>query len=130
MSSRRTILRGLGATLAAAAAPAPLLAQAKYPSRPITLVVAYAAGGGTDAIARVFAAKLEQRLGASVVVENPPGAGGNLATDAVAGARPDGYTLLIGNQGPMVVNPHLFASMRSDPEKTLDPVCLIAVAPS
>jgi tripartite-type tricarboxylate transporter receptor subunit TctC len=119
---------GALASVAATAVTAPLLAQAKYPTRPITLVVGYAAGGGTDTVARVFAAKLEAILKGQIVVENRAGAAGNLATDAVAGAAPDGYTLLIGNQGPMVVNPHLFKKMRSDPAKTLEPIALIADA--
>ena len=76
----------------------------------------------------MFADKLAQKLGGSVVVENRPGAGGNLATDAAAGAKPDGYTLLIGNQGPMVVNIHMFKNMKTDPEKALEPICLIADA--
>jgi tripartite-type tricarboxylate transporter receptor subunit TctC len=103
-------------------------AQDPYPTRPITLVLPYAAGGGTDAIARVFAKALEEKLGGVIVVENRPGAGGNIATDAVANAAPDGYTLLIGNQGPMVVNPHLYTTMKSDPEQTLEPIALIANA--
>ncbi|MBX9590761.1 MAG: tripartite tricarboxylate transporter substrate binding protein [Hyphomonadaceae bacterium] len=111
------------------AAPTPLLnAQETYPARPITLVLPYAAGGGTDAIARVFARALEERLGGVIVVENRPGAGGNIATDAVANAAPDGHTLLIGNQGPMVVNPHLYKTMKSDPERALEPITLIANA--
>jgi tripartite-type tricarboxylate transporter receptor subunit TctC len=94
--SRLPLALGL-ATLLAAALPS--AAQERYPSRPITLVLPYAAGGGTDAIARVFAKAMEERLGGIMVVENRPGAGGNLATDAVANAAPDDYTLLIGNQG-------------------------------
>ena len=125
MKLRRTRLCSLGAgTLVALAVP--LCAQTKYPERPITLLVPYAAGGGTDTVARVFAERLGHKLGSSIVVENRPGAGGNIATDAAASAKPDGYTLLIGNQGPMVVNVHLFKSMRSDPEKTLEPIVLIA----
>jgi tripartite-type tricarboxylate transporter receptor subunit TctC len=123
---RRHVLAGLAATTVIR--PSVLGAQDKYPSRPITLFVAYAAGGGTDTVARTFASKLEQKLGGNIVVENRPGAGGGLATDAVAGAKPDGYALLIGNQGPMAVNPHLFKNLKSDPEKTLDPICLIADA--
>jgi tripartite-type tricarboxylate transporter receptor subunit TctC len=76
----------------------------------------------------VFAKALGDKLGGSIVVENRPGGGGNVATDAVAGAAPDGYTLLIGNQGPMVVNPHLYANMRFDPEQALEPITLIANA--
>ena len=119
----------LGRLLAAtAASTSPAWAQERYPSRAITLVLPYAAGGGTDAIARVFAKALEERLGGAIVVENRPGAAGNLATDAVAHAKPDGYTLLIGNQGPMVVNPHLYKTMKSDPTLTLEPITLIADA--
>jgi tripartite-type tricarboxylate transporter receptor subunit TctC len=114
--------------LASALAP-PAPAQERYPSRPITLILAYAGGGGSDAIARVFAKALGEKLGGVIVVENRPGAGGNLATDAVANAKPDGYTLLVGNQGPMSVNPHLFTTMRSDPERTLEPIGMIANAP-
>lgn len=117
---RRTALALLAIT------PVAARAQEKYPSRPITLVLAYTPGGGTDAVARVFAARLSQVLGGQVIVDNKPGAGGNLATEIVARAKADGYTLLVGNQGPMVVNPHLFASMPADPETTLEPIALIA----
>ena len=127
MLSRRSLMTSMGAAgLSLTAGPA--WAQAKYPEKPITLLLPYAAGGGTDAIARVFADKLAQKLGGSIVVENRPGAGGNLATDAAANAKPDGYTLLIGNQGPMVVNIHMFKTMKTDPEKALEPICLIADA--
>jgi tripartite-type tricarboxylate transporter receptor subunit TctC len=98
-----------------------------YPSKPVTLVVAYAAGGGTDAIARLFAAQFEKELGGRVIVDNRPGAAGNMGTDVAAKADPDGYTLLIGNQGPMVVNPHIF-NMRNDPAEALDPIAMIADA--
>ena len=128
MLDRRSLVAGLSATSSLLFRPALALAQAKYPSRPVTLMLPYAAGGGTDAVARVFASRLEQQLGGSIVVENRPGAGGNLSTDAVSNAKPDGYTLLIGNQGPMVVNIHMFKNMKSDPEKTLEPICLIADA--
>ena len=93
----------------------------------MTLVVAYAAGGGTDAIARGFAAQFEKELGGRVIVDNRPGAAGNMGTEVVAKADPDGYTLLIGNQGPMVVNPHIF-KMRHDPAEALDPIAMIADA--
>jgi tripartite-type tricarboxylate transporter receptor subunit TctC len=127
MLTRRRVL-----TLAAASALAPIaatsVAQQRYPSKPITLIVSYAAGGGTDAVARIFAARLEQVLDGRVIVENRPGAAANLGTEAVAAAAPDGYTLLIGNQGPMVVNPHLFKRLKADPATTLDPIALIADA--
>ena len=125
-ADRRAFL--LGASAATLAAPPRLRAEERYPSRPIALVLPYAAGGGTDAIARVFAKALEEGLGGAIVVENRPGAAGNIATDAVSAAKPDGYTLLVGNQGPMVVNPHLYKNMKSDPEQTLEPIILIANA--
>ncbi len=126
--TRRGVVRGLAALLAAPAMTASAAAQDAYPHRPISLILPYAAGGGTDAIARVFAHALGEELGGTIVVENRPGAAGNIATDAVAHAKPDGYTLLIGNQGPMVVNPHLTKTMKSDPERTLQPIALIANA--
>src|SRR6186713_1805801 len=81
----------------------------------------------TDAIARGFAAQFEKDLGGRVIVDNRPGAAGNMGTEVVAKADPDGYTLLIGNQGPMVVNPHIF-KMRHDPAEALDPIAMIADA--
>ncbi|GGF79114.1 exported protein [Paracoccus acridae] len=122
--TRRFVLGVTAATLALSALPA--MAQ-DYPSKPVTLVVSYAAGGGTDAIARVFATRLEKALGGRVIVENRPGAAANIGTEVVAKADPDGYTLLIGNQGPMVVNPHIF-NLRHDPAEALDPVAMIADA--
>lgn len=124
MLSRREIVAGLAATVTA---PGLGFAQ-QYPTRPVNLLVAYAAGGGTDAVARIFASKLEERIGGRIIVENRPGAAGNLATEAAAAAPPDGHTLLIGNQGPMVVNPHLFRRMRADPAQTLEPIALLADA--
>ncbi len=100
-----------------------------FPARPLRLIVPYAAGGGTDAIARVVARGMSERLGQSVVVENMAGAGGNLATQAAASAAPDGYTILMANQGPIAVNPHLFKSLKIDPLAAFDPVTLIAAAP-
>ena len=122
--TRRFVLGVTAATLALSAMPA--MAQ-DYPSKPVTLVVSYAAGGGTDAIARIFAARLEAALGGRVIVENRPGAAANIGTEVVAKADPDGYTLLIGNQGPMVVNPHIF-NLRHDPAEALDPIAMIADA--
>ena len=125
-ADRRAFLLG-ASTAALLASPLRSLAEDRYPSRPISLVLPYAAGGGTDAIARVFAKTLEEALGGTIVVENRPGAAGNIATDGVSAAKPDGYTLLIGNQGPMVVNPHLF-ELPHDPAEALDPIAMIADA--
>lgn len=129
MLNRRNLLRAFSAAPLAALPLAARGAEPAWPARPIRLLVAYAPGGGTDNVARVLAAQLQSVLGQPVVVENKPGAGGNLATEAVASARPDGYTLLVGNQGPMTVNQSLFPNMRVDPLKALDPVALMADAP-
>ena len=104
-------------------------AQQQYPSKPIKLVVPYAAGGGTDTIARVIAQGIGQAIGQTMIVENNGAAGGNVATQQAAIAEKDGYTVLMANQGPMVVNPHLFKSMKVDTLKAFDPVTLLASAP-
>lgn len=120
MIARRTLL---------AAAPAAALAQPAFPTRPLRILTAFAAGGGTDLIARTLAQALTPPLGQTVIVENRPGAGGNLATETAATAPADGYTLLMGNHGPMSVNPTLFRNLRHNPETALTPIGLIADAP-
>ena len=128
MLSKRMLLAT--ALVAAGAGLAPFAAAADtYPDRPIKLVVPYAAGGGTDAIARVIAQGMTGQLGQQLVVENNGTAGGNVATAQAAKADPDGYTLLMANQGPMAVNPHLFKNVKIDPLTAFDPVTLIAEAP-
>jgi tripartite-type tricarboxylate transporter receptor subunit TctC len=107
----------------------PAAAQAAYPTKPVKLIVPYAAGGGTDAIARLVAQAVGTALGQTMVVENNGSAGGNVATQLAATSPADGYTVLMANQGPMVVNPHLFESMKVDTLKAFDPVTLIAAAP-
>src|SRR5262249_33784831 len=100
MLRRRDVLVGL----LAAAAPLPALAQAKYPERPIRLVIPFPPGGVYDAIGRPWADRMKPLLG-TVVVENQGGAGGSLGAATVARAQPDGYTLLLGGIGPLVINP-------------------------
>jgi tripartite-type tricarboxylate transporter receptor subunit TctC len=100
-----------------------------WPARPIRLIVPYAPGGGTDVLARAVADKAAQRLGATIVVDNRPGGAGNLATAMAAEAAPDGYTLLVGNIGPIAVNPSLFRNLRPDPAQALTAVTLLAAAP-
>jgi tripartite-type tricarboxylate transporter receptor subunit TctC len=124
---RRTLL---AAGLAASTAAWPASAQdAAFPNRPLRLILAFAPGGGTDLIARTLANAMGPELGQTIVVENRPGGGGNIATEAAAGARPDGYTMLMGNHGPMSVNVSLFRNMRVDPEQALEPIGLVADAP-
>ena len=113
--------------LMAATVAAPALAQ-DYPIRPITLVVPYAAGGGNDVMARTVADKMSKTLGQQVVVDNRPGAGGNIATRQVAKAAPDGYTLVIGGTGTLAVNPTLYANAGYDPRKDFAPVGLIGAS--
>jgi tripartite-type tricarboxylate transporter receptor subunit TctC len=103
--------------------------EGPFPNRPLRILLAFAPGGGTDLIARTLANAMSPVLGQPVVVENRPGAGGNVATEAAAGARPDGYTILMGNHGPMSVNVSLFPNMRVNPETALEPIGLVADAP-
>jgi tripartite-type tricarboxylate transporter receptor subunit TctC len=96
-----------------------------YPTRPITLVVPYAAGGGNDVMARTVAEKMSKSLGQNVVVENRAGAGGSIATRQVARAAPDGYTLVLGGTGSLAVNPTLYSNVGYDPRKDFAPIGLI-----
>ncbi len=102
------------------------VAQAQdYPSRPITLVVPYAAGGGNDVMARIVGEKMSKTLGQQVVIDNRPGAGGALATRQVAKAAPDGYTLVIGGTGSLAVNPTLLPNVGYDVRKDFAPIGMI-----
>jgi tripartite-type tricarboxylate transporter receptor subunit TctC len=98
---------------------------ADYPTRPVTLVVPYAAGGGNDVIARIVAEKMSASLGQSIVIENRGGAGGTIATRQVAKSEPDGYTLLIATSS-LAINPSLYANVGYDPRKDFAPIGLIA----
>jgi tripartite-type tricarboxylate transporter receptor subunit TctC len=124
---RRLLLRA-GLTLAALPG-ARALADPVYPNRTITLIVAYGAGGGADTRARQLAHELTTLLGQPVIVDNRPGAGGNLGTEMIARARPDGYTLGMGNFGPLAVNKALFTRLNFDPLVDLTPIALIDRGP-
>jgi tripartite-type tricarboxylate transporter receptor subunit TctC len=102
-------------------------AQATYPSRPVSMVVGFAPGGGTDTVARILAKTVGDALGQQVVVENKAGAGGNIATDYVAHAAPDGHTLLLGNVGSLTVAPHIVANLPYDPLKDFAPITMAVV---
>lgn len=97
------------------------LAQS-YPNREIRLIVPFAPGGGSDALARIVGQRLSEKLGQSVIVENRAGAGGNIGTDAVAKSPPDGYTLVLGVVGPISINVTLFGNLPYDPIKDLAPI--------
>jgi tripartite-type tricarboxylate transporter receptor subunit TctC len=117
---RRTALLGaLAVPLIARAALA-----ADYPTKAIRLIVPYAPGGGADAVARIIAKLAGDSMGQSIVVENKGGAGSIVGTDLVAKAAPDGYTLLLGQSGPISINPAVYKSLPYDPVKELTPICM------
>lgn len=111
---------------AAMAFTLPVHAQ-DFPNKPIRMVVPYSPGGGTDIVARLLAEKLQRKWGHAVIVDNRPGAGGNLGAGAVFAAAPDGYTILFTAQGPLVVNKSLYAKLTYDPDAFV-PVSLVTVA--
>jgi tripartite-type tricarboxylate transporter receptor subunit TctC len=122
----KTLLFGLAA--AAVLAVAPSTAQT-YPTRPITMLVPFAAGGTTDVLARILAEDMGKTLGQNVIVENVGGAGGRSGTERVIRGEPDGYTILFGNMGPMAASKALFNDQRYDPRTDLAPVGLVADVP-
>ena len=101
------------------------VAAADYPTRPITLVVAFTPGGPSDVLARIVGKKMEQLLGQPFVIENRPGAGGNIAAEGVAHAAPDGYTLLVGNNSILATNEALYKHLNYSPGKDFVPITLI-----
>ena len=104
-------------------------AQANYPSKPINLIVPYGAGGSADSRSRQLAQKMSLILKQPIVIDNKPGAGGNIGTEFVARATPDGYTIGMGNFAPLAVNKTLFGTLRYDPETDLSPIILIEKGP-
>ncbi|MBF5005883.1 Bug family tripartite tricarboxylate transporter substrate binding protein [Diaphorobacter caeni] len=107
----------------------PAAAQDGYPNKPVRLIVPFPPGGGTDMIARAVAQKITDRTKWSIVVDNRPGAGGNLGVDATAKASPDGYTLVMGQTSNLAINPWLYSKLPYDPLKDLVPVALVSSAP-
>jgi tripartite-type tricarboxylate transporter receptor subunit TctC len=106
----------------------PAFAQT-YPARPIRLIVGYSPGGGNDLIARIVAAKLQEKLGQPVIVDNRPGAQSIVAAEAVAKAPSDGYTLLVAPSGPMTINPAVYAKLSYSPQRDFAPISLLAEFP-
>ena len=116
----------LGLAIVASLAIAQVSAQpARYPDKPIKIMVGFAAGGGTDVAARILSAKLTESLGQSVVVENRAGASGMIAADAVAKSPPDGYTLMWGANGALTINPSLQSKLLYDPPRDFAPISLV-----
>jgi tripartite-type tricarboxylate transporter receptor subunit TctC len=125
MLTRRTLL-----ATAAAAAVTPAFAQGAYPDHPIKIVVGYAAGGGVDLVARLLGEPIKAALGQSVIVENRTGASAMIASNLVAKAPPDGYTILAAASGEVAINQHLFKEkMNYDPARELTPLALVGIVP-
>jgi tripartite-type tricarboxylate transporter receptor subunit TctC len=120
--------KAIVATVGLATAWLPAAAQS-YPTRPIKVVVAYAAGQGTDIATRYLAEQMSKDLGQPIVVENRPGAGGNLGTAVAAQAAGDGYTLTMGTNATHALNQFLYAKLAFDPEKDFEPVALVGTFP-
>ncbi|ADU97984.1 Bug family tripartite tricarboxylate transporter substrate binding protein [Alicycliphilus denitrificans] len=127
--TRRALCAGAVLGWALTAAPG-ACAQGAYPSRPIVMVVPQAAGGTNDIVGRVVAQKLAEKLGGSAVVENKPGAGGNIGTQAVARAPKDGYTLLMTISSSQAINPALYKAPGFDPVADFQPISLIGAVPN
>jgi tripartite-type tricarboxylate transporter receptor subunit TctC len=120
MTNLKTLQWLAGCTLGAMA---PLAVAADWqPTKPVRMLVGFAPGGGTDATARPIAQKLSDALGHQVIVDNRPGAAGNIATEIVTKANPDGYTILMGTIAALAINPSLYGNLPFDPEKDLLPV--------
>lgn len=122
-------MKALIAIAAVVAAATPALAQ-NYPTKPIRFISPYAPGGGTDILARTLAQKLSENFGQQVVVENRPGGGGIVGTEAAARAPADGYTILIGSKGPMTVNPALYPKLPYNTLRDFQPLSLVAMVPA
>lgn len=126
--NRRLFARAALITSALVSAAAPALAQ-NYPTKPVTVIVPFAAGGGSDNIARPVVAKLGERSGKTFIIDNRGGAGTNIGNELAARATPDGYTLLLG-QITLSINPYLYPNLKYNPEKSFVPVAHIATAPT
>lgn len=105
-------------------------AQADWPKREVRILIGFSAGGTTDIVTRLISNDLSKALGQPIVIENKPGAGGNIAAEQVARAKPDGHTLLMGSVGPLAINASLYASIPFDNLKDLAPVTLVAHVPN
>jgi tripartite-type tricarboxylate transporter receptor subunit TctC len=124
--TRRAALASCGGGLAMLGVCQPAPAQAAYPSRTIKMIVPYPAGGTTDFLGRLVADQLKTGLGATVIVENKPGAGTTLGADQVARAEPDGYTLLMATSTTLAINKTLYKKLPYDPVKDFTPIALVA----
>lgn len=127
LATRRHLCTMLGSTLTAALAPLPAAAVENYPSRPVQLIVPYAPGGSGDLLARLLGNALSKRWDQQVVVENKPGAGGLIGTEAAAKAAPDGYTLYLATDGPLTIAATLHRHLSYDWKRDFAPISMMAV---
>lgn len=128
MTLDRRRLLGLGTVAALGAGLGPARA-ADFPTRPLRIVVPYAPGGGADSVARIVAKRVSETIGQPIVIENKGGAGAILGTEQVARAEPDGYTLLLGQSGPISINPAVYRSLPYDPVKDFAPITMTTAYP-
>ena len=126
----RTSLLPAAVLAASALVAAPFAGAQTYPAKPVRVVIAFSAGGTTDILARSVAQKLGEQLKQPFVIDNKPGAGGNIGTEAVVRSAPDGYTLIVNSVGPIAVNQTLYKNLPYDPLKDLVPVVQIADVPN
>ncbi|MFC5510265.1 Bug family tripartite tricarboxylate transporter substrate binding protein [Massilia jejuensis] len=127
---RRSLALAVAAAGVLALAPAAAMAQAAFPTKPITIVVGFSPGGTTDTLARVVGQAMSRDLGQPVMIDNRPGAGGNIGTQMVARAPADGHTLLMGTVGTHAINQSLYKKMGFDPIKDFQPISRVALVPN
>jgi tripartite-type tricarboxylate transporter receptor subunit TctC len=123
-SAGAAMLLGAGTSVAQGESPG------SYPSKPVRVVIGFSAGGSTDILMRKLAEKLTEKWGQPLVMDNKPGAGGNIGADTVAKAAPDGYTVMMGSVGPLAINATLYAKIPYDNLKDFAPISLVAVVPN
>ncbi|WP_423459334.1 Bug family tripartite tricarboxylate transporter substrate binding protein [Ottowia sp. VDI28] len=126
---RRDLIAAAAATATIGSLPRTVWAQANYPSKPVKLIVPFPPGGPTDIMGRTAAKAMGDKLGQQFVVENKAGAGGNIGTDAVAKAAPDGYTIALAAISSLAIGPHLYSKFPFDVEKDLAPISLVGTTP-
>src|ERR1700720_2492262 len=124
------MLRKLAIALFISLCLAPIARAADYPTRPVTLVVAFTPGGPSDVLSRIVGKQLEKILGQTFIIDNRPGGAGNIAAEVVAHAAPDGYTLLMGNNSILATNGALFKKLNYDAEKDFAPISMIGTQPN
>lgn len=125
---RPRLLHVAAAAVGILAAPVTASAQA-YPTRPIQVIVPFAGGSASDVVMRILLDRMAKSIGQPFIVDNRPGAGGNIGTSAATKATPDGYTLVMGSTGPMAANRTLYRDLGYDPDKDLEPISLFAYFP-